>query len=185
MQYVYTGVIVLWLGFELAYGIRFAGRGNLWQDRLSGPALVGGIVLAMWLGARAASAVPQAAITVARPELFALGIAVALFGIGLRFYAIRVLGRFFTLRVATRSDQMLIEDGPYRLVRHPSYTGALLTVFGLLLCSANWLTLLCFLIALPGIAYRISVEERALEGALGDQYRDYMRRTKRLIPRVL
>jgi protein-S-isoprenylcysteine O-methyltransferase Ste14 len=45
--------------------------------------------------------------------------------------------------------------------------------------------LACFLIALPGFAYRIRVEERALAHALGDPYRDYMRRTKRLVPFVI
>jgi len=70
-------------------------------------------------------------------------------------------------------------------VRHPSYTGALLTLLGILLCSTNWLALACFLFAIPGFAYRISVEEKALANGLGQPYRDYMRRTKRLIPYVL
>ena len=60
-----------------------------------------------------------------------------------------------------------------------------MTVLGVMLCSTNWLTLACFVIALPGFAYRIAVEERALVAALGDPYRDYMRRTKRLIPYLL
>ncbi|SRR6266568_6980003 len=106
-------------------------------------------------------------------------------GVALRWYGIHALGQFFTLRVTTRVDHVVVDEGPYRLVRHPSYTGALMTVFGVLLCSTNWLALLCFALAWPGFAYRIRTEEAALTSALGEPYRQYMRRTKRLIPYVL
>ncbi|HKC18217.1 MAG TPA: isoprenylcysteine carboxylmethyltransferase family protein, partial [Candidatus Dormibacteraeota bacterium] len=75
--------------------------------------------------------------------------------------------------------------GLYRYVRHPSYSGSLLTVLGVLLCSTNWLALACFVLALPGFLYRIRVEEGALLTALGEPYRDYMARTKRLVPFLL
>jgi protein-S-isoprenylcysteine O-methyltransferase Ste14 len=190
---VYELVIFLWLGSELYHGmgvfVRIAragkGLGPVRQDRLSMPALVAGIGLAVGLGTRAAVFVPRAAITFARPEIFALGLIVAVAGIAFRWYAIARLGRFFTTRVMVASDQTVVDTGPYRLVRHPSYTGALLTVFGILLSNTNWLTLACFVLAIPGFAYRIAVEESALVGGLGQPYRDYMRRTKRLIPYVL
>ena len=106
-------------------------------------------------------------------------------GIALRWYAVLTLGRFFTTRVMTAKDQTVVQKGPYRLIRHPSYTGALLTVLGVLLCQTNWISLACFALALPGFGYRISVEERALVTALGQPYLDYMRRTKRLVPFVV
>src|SRR5262249_14250582 len=159
--------------------------GSVGQDRFSGPALIIGVGLAIGIGIRAAVFVPQAAITFFRPELFGFGIALAVAGIAFRWYAIARVGRFFETRVTVAADQVVVDTGPYRLVRHPSYTGALLTVFGVLLSSTNWLSLACFLIAIPGFAYRIAVEERALAGGLGESYRDYMRRTKRLIPYVL
>ena len=203
MQPVYVGeplaralyelVILLWLGSEVYHGmgvfVRIAragkGVGPIRQDRLSGPALIAGIGLAVGLGIRAAVFVPGAAVTLARPEIFALGLIVALAGIAFRWYAIARLGRFFTTRVMVASDQTVVDTGPYRLVRHPSYTGALLTVFGVLLSNTNWLTLACFLLAIPGFAYRMWVEEKALANGLGQPYRDYMRRTKRLIPYVI
>ncbi len=186
-------VLLLWLGSEAWHGLGVAARtiregrglGTFGQDRLSGPALIAGIGLAVGLGIRAAVLVPQAAIREFRPEIFALGLALALAGIAFRWYAIARLGRFFTTRVTVATDQVVVETGPYRLVRHPSYTGALLTVLGVLLCSTNWLTLACFVLAVPGFAYRIAVEENALANGLGQPYRDYMRRTKRLIPYVL
>lgn len=117
--------------------------------------------------------------------MFGFALAVAAAGVAFRLYALRSLGRFFTTRVMVAADQVVVETGPYQLLRHPSYTGALLTLLGVLLCSTNWLTLACFLLAIPGFAYRIAVEEKALASGLGQPYRDYMRRTKRLIPYVL
>ncbi len=57
-----------------------------------------------------------------------------------------------------------------------------MTVHGVLLMSTNRITLACFVIALPGFVYRIHIEEHALASELGDQYRDSMRRSKRLVP---
>ena len=75
--------------------------------------------------------------------------------------------------------------GPYRWVRHPSYTGSLLTIAGVLLCLVNVASLFALIIPLAGYAYRIRVEEDALVRSLGEPYRAYMRRTRRLIPFVV
>jgi protein-S-isoprenylcysteine O-methyltransferase Ste14 len=100
-------------------------------------------------------------------------------------YAIVHLGRFFTVNVAISSSHRLIDTGPYRFVRHPSYTGALMAFLGLALCLANWASLVILLVPVFLVFLRrMHVEERALLQAFGDQYRDYMRRTKRLIPAV-
>lgn len=104
-------------------------------------------------------------------------------GLGLRWWSIIHLGRFFTVNVAIAHDHRVIDDGPYRYVRHPSYTGALLAFVGLGLMLCNWLAAL--VLVLPVMAlflWRIYVEERALLNALGASYADYMSRTKRLIP---
>jgi protein-S-isoprenylcysteine O-methyltransferase Ste14 len=183
---LYSVVVFLWLGSELLVGvvsiIRAGAPQGRREDRLSGPALIFFLVLAVYLGIGVSRGAHWAAIGGGHDVAFALGIALALVGIAVRWYAVISLGRFFTTRVMTRADQTVVQKGPYRLVRHPSYTGALLTVLGILLCQANWLSLLCFVLALPGFAYRIHVEERALLSALGQPYRDYMRRTKRLVP---
>jgi protein-S-isoprenylcysteine O-methyltransferase Ste14 len=144
--------------------------------------LIGGVVLAVALGARVASRAPGTPITTGRPVVFALGVVVALAGIAFRQYAVATLGRFFTTRVMTQPGQTVVETGPYRYIRHPSYSGMLLTVLGILVCSTDWLSLACFVLALPGMAYRIKVEEGALIQALGEPYREYMRRTPRLVP---
>ena len=190
---LYELVLLLWLASESWHGLGVIARTvrarqappSRRQDRLSGPALIAGIVVAIVLGIRAAVFVLQAAMTGFRPAIFVAGMVVAVAGIALRAYAIARLGRFFNTRVTVSPGQTVIDTGPYRLIRHPSYTGMLLTVFGILLGSTNWLALACFLLVIPGTAYRIAVEEKALADGLGQSYRDYMRRTKRLIPYLL
>lgn len=189
-SFLYGLAYAVWLLSEATILVRTIARvgprahmeSNRGQDRLSGPALIAGILVAVWIGSPLAQLFPGAAMTMARVLVFGLGFALALFGVAVRWHAIITLGRFFTMRVQTTADQQVIESGPYRLIRHPSYTGALITIFGVLLMSTNWLTLACFVIVIPGSAYRIAVEERALVGELGDRYRSYMRHSKRLVP---
>ena len=106
-------------------------------------------------------------------------------GIVLRQWSIRTLGRYFTFTVRVREEQPVVDFGPYKWVRHPSYSGALLTMTGVGMALSNWASLaLILLFAAIGFAYRIPVEERALSEALGEPYLVYMRRTRRLIPFV-
>lgn len=117
--------------------------------------------------------------------LFWAGIVLMLAGLGFRWYAIRSLGRFFTRTVATRRGQYVVDTGPYRYIRHPSYSGSLLMCLGAGLAMTNWAALLAVLAgALAGYAWRVHVEEQALCADLGQPYRDYMRRTRRFIPGV-
>jgi protein-S-isoprenylcysteine O-methyltransferase Ste14 len=141
--------------------------------------LVAGVVAGFWL----ANAWTGAAIPWLRPQVTAAGIVLILLGVALRWWAILTLGRYFTLVVAVRSTQAVVQSGPYRLVRHPSYTGLLLIALGVGLALANWASVVVALAgALIGLLYRVRVEERALSEALGQQYVDYMRRSKRFIP---
>ena len=106
-------------------------------------------------------------------------------GIALRWWAIIVLGRFFTVDVQIAPDHELVERGPFRFIRHPSYSGVLLAFIGLGLSFANWLALLVLLVPITAaFLHRIKVEEQALSDALGPQYRAYLQRTKRLVPGV-
>jgi len=141
------------------------------------------IVLAVTTGIVASLRLPAASID-ARTSLW-LGCILFAFGLGLRWYSIMYLGRFFTVNVAIHSSHEVIDTGPYSRVRHPSYTGALLAFFGLALCMANWASLL--IVMLPifwAFARRMTLEETALSSALGTPYVNYMQRTKRLAPFV-
>lgn len=106
-------------------------------------------------------------------------------GTGLRWWSIIHLGRFFTVDVAIAKDHTVVSDGPYRLVRHPSYSGALLGFLGLGLLVHNWLAAIPLLVPITVMfLWRMKVEEQALSAALGTAYTDYMARTKRLLPYV-
>jgi protein-S-isoprenylcysteine O-methyltransferase Ste14 len=104
-------------------------------------------------------------------------------GVLVRQYAIAILGRFFSLSVQISEDHKVVDKGPYRLVRHPSYTGIIITFIGLGLAVQS-LGALLVLVLFFGISfgYRMRVEERALLSGLGQDYASYMKRTKRLIP---
>ncbi len=115
-----------------------------------------------------------------------LGIALMVAGIALRQWTILVLGRFFSTHVQIISGHRLVTNGPYRIVRHPAYSGALLILVGLGLASRTWGGALV-IVALSGLVYnyRISVEEKALKAEFGQEYIDYAKKTKRLIPFLL
>lgn len=116
---------------------------------------------------------------------FWIGIVLMVAGTAYRWYAIKVLGKFFTRSVATRAGQYVVDFGPYRLIRHPSYTGALVTMLGLGVAMTNWASLACVLAgSVVGYAWRMHVEEQALCAGLGQPYRDYMARTRRIVPYV-
>jgi len=126
---------------------------------------------------------PQTAMSWKRGSLFFIGIILMLVGIAFRWYSAAVLGEYFTFDVAIQSGQTLVEAGPYHYVRHPSYTGALLTLFGFGLALGNWVGLIANLSCMGfAYGYRISVEEAALTSALGEAYSQYARRTWRLVP---
>jgi protein-S-isoprenylcysteine O-methyltransferase Ste14 len=106
-------------------------------------------------------------------------------GLAVRAWAIAALGRSFRTTVEVDPGQAVVTTGPYRWVRHPSYSGLLAIVAGFGLAEGSWLALLaCLAFLLPAILRRIRVEEAELERVLGEPYRAYEARTARLVPRV-
>ena len=117
---------------------------------------------------------------------FFLGISLMILGIIIRQWSIAVLGRFFSSTVGTQEGQKVVDKGPYKLIRHPAYTGYLLTLIGLGLAWLSWGAVIAILIVNGCIlTYRISVEEKVLITNLGNPYIEYMKKTKRIIPYVL
>lgn len=169
--------------FALLLGKR-SGSGAASADRGSLRLLWIVIGLCVVVAILAADLVPQAN----SPWLWSLrtmGGVLFLLGLLLRWYAIVYLGRFFTVNVAIAADHRVVDTGPYRLVRHPSYSGSLLQFVGLGITFGNWLSLA--LLVLPVIVVflrRIAIEEQALSQALGEPYRLYMAQTRRLIPGI-
>ena len=95
------------------------------------------------------------------------------------------LGRFFQLTVVVQEDHRVVESGPYRVVRHPSYSGLLLIFVGVGFTLGNWLSVAaCLVLPLLGLLVRIRSEEAVLNRELGEPYRAYSARTRRLVPRL-
>ena len=114
-----------------------------------------------------------------------VGFALMLAGICIRWVAIHTLGRYFTRTVTIMHDHRIIRSGLYRHLRHPSYAGYLLGNLGLGMAYSNWLSIVIILVPdLAATLYRISIEEDALLENFGDEYFEYARSTKRLIPKV-
>lgn len=112
------------------------------------------------------------------------GISLLVLGLGIRVWAIQTLGKFFTATVQVQKDQQVVKNGPYTLVRHPSYLGAFLAISGCAVILEAWYGLGIAVIAMM-IAYssRIKAEEATLIKSFGKQYKDYQKQTtSRLIP---
>jgi protein-S-isoprenylcysteine O-methyltransferase len=111
------------------------------------------------------------------------GLALVVLGLMVRWSAILTLKKWFTVDVAIQAGHRIVRHGLYRYLRHPSYSGTLISFVGLGLAFSSWISLLLFVVP-PAWALhrRIQIEERALEEAFGDEYREYCRRTRRLVP---
>lgn len=113
----------------------------------------------------------------------AIGLTVLAAGVALRTWAILTLGRLFKFVVVIQEDHRVVAAGPYRLLRHPSYTGALVAFLGTGIALDSWLSMLALVVVpLAAVLVRIRVEEAELGTALGQEYRSYASRTRRLVP---
>ena len=185
-QYAFYAVLGMFGASEWSNRYRSRmNRGGTQRDR--GSLYV--VMLAAVLGVVAAFVFAHdtrgAGISVARWPIFVIGLAIVLLGVALRQWAVLSLGKFFTVQVRVRSDQTVVDTGPYRWVRHPSYTAIILSFVGMGVALENWLSL-AVLVVVPtiGLVIRIRVEERVLLEALGEPYRQFSASRARLIPEV-
>ena len=111
------------------------------------------------------------------------GAGVVFAGVLLRFFAISSLGPWFASVVVFQDSQKLVKKGPYKYIRHPAYAGAYLVFFGFGVATGSWPGLV-LVMALIVFAFqrRIAVEEKVMLESLGDEYRDYLKSTKKIIP---
>ncbi len=129
-----------------------------------------------------AGTLPSAAIP-GRWPVFVLGLILMCAGIAIRQWAIVLLGQFFTIDVRVHPGQTVVERGPYRWVRHPSYAGMIISFVGIGLALGNWAALgVLIVVPTAGLVVRIRSEERALLDSLGEPYRRFAATRSRLIP---
>jgi protein-S-isoprenylcysteine O-methyltransferase Ste14 len=118
--------------------------------------------------------------------LFVAGTLLIVLGSLLRRYCFRTLGEYFTGDVKAKADQPVITSGPYRWVRHPSYTAGIMMFIGIGLALGSWFSFGLLAIAtIATYAYRVKVEERVLLETIGEPYASYMKQRKRFIPYIV
>ncbi len=112
----------------------------------------------------------------------AAGLAIEGIGLGFAIWARSTLGRNWAARITTGASQELVIRGPYRLVRHPIYSGLLLGILGTTIVVGRVRGLLGALLALAGVLIKIRREEAALRRHFGGAYEEYAKRVPALLP---
>jgi protein-S-isoprenylcysteine O-methyltransferase Ste14 len=176
--------LAAWALLEVSVRVRETVRGKGRRDRDRATRVLIAVTLAAAIGAAllARSGAPALRIPSAlRPA----GVVVMWLGLAVRVWAIASLGGSFRTTVEVDPGQTVVSRGPYRWIRHPSYTGLLLIVAGFGLTIGSWPALIaCVVIPLPAVVWRIHVEEAELDRVLGEAYRTYASDRARLIPRL-
>lgn len=116
---------------------------------------------------------------------FWFGAAVTLAGLLFAVWARLHLGRNWSARITIKQDHDLITSGPYRVVRHPIYTGLLLAFVGTALARGEWRGVLAVVIAFCALWRKLRIEEQWMRAQFGVAYEDYSRRVAALVPFIL
>jgi protein-S-isoprenylcysteine O-methyltransferase Ste14 len=177
MTIVLIVTFAAWISVEVTLALRdlIRGKGSTARDRGTRSTLVIGWVVAF----------VSATWVAGHPKGWHLitGLLLMWAGLSIRIWSVLALGASFRTTVEVDADQRLVDTGPYRLVRHPSYTGILLLAIGYGLVLSSWLSLAILLVVpLATTLRRIQVEEATMAEVLGDPYQAYQQRTKRLLP---
>lgn len=179
---VFTISFWCWFGFEIWVFLRDRGKAKK-DSRAGGGWVVIALIVGITLGLNMPAIAPRFNIQTHFATIFVSGIVLVWAGILFRFWSIQTLGRLFSTSLVIQERHELITSGPYKYLRNPSYTGALVTFVGIGLGIGNWLSLAVLLLAtLITYVFRIRVEERMLAAAFGGAFEDYKKRTWALIP---
>jgi protein-S-isoprenylcysteine O-methyltransferase Ste14 len=168
-----------WLSTAL---LRRWGRASMYSRRAVGlalalvPAYLVVLVVAPWEYAHFSGPIPRDG----PPAWAGLGLLAA--GAAFGAWAMKSLGGSFTIRLNVASGQRLATTGPYAIVRHPAYLSYIMELLGLGLALSSLAGLSLAIVAGVVLAWRTRHEERMLVAEFGDEYRDYARRTRRLLP---
>lgn len=180
---IFTSVFVLWGLSEIAISLRL-------RTKVEGAKDAGTLQLVLTaayasLGVAVCLAIADDGVFVRASFAGMLGLAMIVLGIVVRAWSIATLRRFFTVNVTLREDHRLVRTGPYRWVRHPSYTGTLLSFYGFALAVENlWAAIVVVLPITYAFFVRMRVEEAVLRTAFPEEYPVYERATRRLVPFV-
>jgi protein-S-isoprenylcysteine O-methyltransferase Ste14 len=180
----FTVAVAVWVVFEFVMRVRQRLRSGAPPQDPTAFVLVlclsAAIVVAQVLGRHGALPWPGGPVWP-----FAAGMALIAAGIGLRAWSIATLGRMFQYQITIQPGHRVITTGPYRHLRHPSYTGIALVLAGIVLaCDDVWGLVAAVVLGGAGLAVRIRAEEQQLARALGDEYERFAAGRKRLLPGI-
>jgi protein-S-isoprenylcysteine O-methyltransferase Ste14 len=178
-------ISVIFLVSEIALVVsRHSRSQSKGKDRLTLPLLWLVITISIFAGFYCRAAFPHFRLPYP-VSFYSAGLILFVIGLIIRWLAIIQLGRFFTVNVAIAEDHELVTTGLYHYVRHPSYSGTLLTFLGFALCLLNWISLaVIFLPITIAFLWRMKVEEEALRQNFGRRYLEYASATARLAPGI-
>jgi protein-S-isoprenylcysteine O-methyltransferase Ste14 len=113
-----------------------------------------------------------------------LGAGLGAAGLILLVWVHHTLGSHWSTNLQLKEEHTLVTSGPYRWARHPMYTALFGFFAGLVLVSASWLVALLVAVAIFVLYARVGEEEAMMIEQFGDEYRIYMQRTGRFLPRL-
>jgi protein-S-isoprenylcysteine O-methyltransferase Ste14 len=178
----WTGLaaLIAWLALELVVRSRSAHARDMSADgRDAGSTLV---LVGAYVAAIVLPAIVPAGVTLPAVVLW-IAVLLAWTGVGLRAWGMRTLGASYTRTLRTDDSLPLITAGPYRLLRHPGYTGSLATWAGYAFSRGALIpALVVTALLVAAYAWRITAEERMLAGRFGPEWKHYSARTWRLLP---
>jgi protein-S-isoprenylcysteine O-methyltransferase Ste14 len=181
-------IVALWLLFVVYWAISAVSakrnvRGHSWK-----PSLVRAGVIALLLAALRFTGAGHiwhlTRAQVVSPLLGTFGVALVCLGLALAVYARVYLGRNWGMPMSRKVDPELVTGGPYAKVRHPIYSGVTLAMLGSAIGDGVYWAL-PLVLSVPYFIYSARREEELMRKQFGERYRDYMRRTKMIVPFVL
>jgi protein-S-isoprenylcysteine O-methyltransferase Ste14 len=179
-------LLALWVLSEVFLSFRRrAAKARRGKGRLSSVVWIWIVVAASIIGANAVLFLDPQRFP-GNPSVYtAIAAILILAGIGIRWWAIVTLGRFFSVDIAVQEQHEIVKEGLYRWIRHPAYTGLLIIFLGMGIAFTNWVSLILIVVPITVLfLHRIKIEEDALSEELGAAYLEYRKKTKRLVPGV-
>ncbi len=147
--------------------------------------VIGGFLVVGLLAAYAIQPAWLAVLSIPIPGIIRwAGFILGLVGLGLWIWAQIALGKEWSPQLQLREKHRLITTGPYARMRHPLYSGMILWTGGLVLLTANWIFVVLAVLVCSFFVARVPREEQMMIDEFGDEYREYMKRTGRVFPKI-
>ncbi|HFK5528790.1 TPA: isoprenylcysteine carboxylmethyltransferase family protein [Elizabethkingia anophelis] len=114
-----------------------------------------------------------------------IGLSISVIGAIIACVSRYILGKNWSLSVQRKEDHQLIQNGIYKLIRHPIYTGLLLLFTGNAIIVGDYRAIIAVLIVFVSLWLKLKKEEKILTETFGTKYTEYIKQTKALIPYLL